>query len=49
MQYSRALDRLLCEIVFADPDFGPMYMLKADVSDDIYRIGIRPEDTLVFW
>ena len=45
MQYSRALDCLLCEIVFADPAFGPMYMLKADVSDDIYRIGIRPEDT----
>ena len=45
MQYGRALDRLLCEIVFTDPALGPVYMLKADVSDGFYRIWIRPEDT----
>ena len=44
MQYGRALDRLLREIVFADPTLGPVYMLKADVSDGFYRIRIRRED-----
>ena len=44
MQYGRALDRLLREIVFADPALVPVYILKADVSDGFYGIGIRPED-----
>ena len=44
MQYSRALDHLLHEIVFAEPALGPVYLLKADVSDGFYRIGLRPED-----
>ena len=38
MQYGHALDRLLCEIVFADPSLGSVYILKADVSDGFYRI-----------
>ena len=45
MQYGRALDRLLREIVFADPALGPVYLLKADVSDGFYCIGLRPEDS----
>ena len=44
MQYSRALDLLLCEIVFSDPALGPEYILKEDVSDGFYRIGIRLDD-----
>ena len=44
MQYGRASDRLLCEIVFANPDLGPVYLLKADVSAGFYRLGLRPED-----
>ena len=44
IQYSRALDRLLCEIVFADLALGPIYLLKADILDGFYRIGLRPED-----
>ena len=44
MLYGRALDRLLREIVFADPSLGPVYILKADVSDGFYFIGVRPED-----
>ena len=44
MRYGRALDRLLHEIVFADPGLGPVYLLKADVLDRFYRIGLRPED-----
>ena len=44
MQYGRALDRLIHEIVYADPALGYDYLLKADVSDGFYRIGLRPED-----
>ena len=44
MQYGRALDRLLREIVFVDPALGPVYIFKADMSDGFYRIGIHPED-----
>ena len=44
IQYDCALDRLLQDIVFADPALGPVYILKADVLDSLYRIGVRPED-----
>ena len=43
VQYGHALNRLLREIVFADPALGPVYLLKADVSDGFYHIGLRPE------
>ena len=33
IQCSRALDRLLRKIVFADPALCPVYLLKADMSD----------------
>ena len=41
MQYGRALDRLLQEIVFAEPSLGPVYMMKEDVSDGFYHIELR--------
>ena len=44
MQYGRALDRLIREIVYADPELGYVYLLKADVSNGFYRIGLRPID-----
>ena len=44
MQYGRTLDRVLREIVYADPALGPVYLIKMDVSDGFYRIGLRPED-----
>ena len=44
MKYGWALDRLLREIVYADPDLGYVYLLKANASDGFYRIGLRPED-----
>ena len=44
MQYGRCLDSLLREIVYADPKLGPGHMIKADVSDGFYRIGLRPSD-----
>ena len=44
MQYGWALDRLIREIVYADPELGYVYLLKADVSDGFYRIGLHPTD-----
>ena len=44
MHYGRCLDRLLREILYADPKLGPVHMIKADVSDSFNRIGLRPSD-----
>ena len=44
MQYGRALERLIREVVIANPSLGPVHYLKADVSDGFYRIGLRPTD-----
>ena len=44
MQYGRALERLIREVVISDPELGPMHVLKADASDGFYRIGVRPTD-----
>ena len=44
MHYGHTLDRLLREIVFSEPKLGIVYMLKADLSDGFYRIGLNPED-----
>jgi hypothetical protein len=44
MQYGRALDRILREILMADPKLGHVLLLKADLSDGFYRINLRLED-----
>ena len=44
MQYGRTLDRLLHKIVFAELSLVCVYLLKADVSDRFYLIGLLPED-----
>ena len=44
MQYGWVLDRLLHEIVFAEPALGYVYLLKADVSNGFYPIWLRPDD-----
>ena len=44
MEYGRALDCLPCEIVFADPASGLVYILKVDMSGSFYRRGKLPED-----
>lgn len=40
MQYGRALERYLRHILLADTKFGPVYMLKFDLVDGYYRIGL---------
>ena len=44
MKYGWALDRLIKEVVIADPALGPVYVLNADVSNGFYRIGLKPTD-----
>ena len=44
MHYGCTLDRLLIEILFVDPKLVPVYILKADLPDGLYRIVMRPVD-----
>lgn len=44
MQYGRALDRILREILVANPKYGPVKMIKTDLSDGFYRVNLRIED-----
>jgi hypothetical protein len=44
MQFGRALHRILCVILDANPCFGPVYMCKIDIADGVYRLWILPED-----
>jgi len=41
MLFSHALDRILCEIVLADPALGPVYLMKIDIADGFFRININ--------
>lgn len=42
MQFGRALDRILHKIRHSNPKFGPVYLLKIDISDGFYRVGLAP-------
>ena len=44
MQYVRDLDHLSREVAISYTDLGPVYVLKSDVSDGLYRIALRPAD-----
>ena len=44
MQYRRMLDSLIREVVITEPVLGPIYVLKADVSDRFNRIDLKPKD-----
>jgi len=41
MQFGHALDRILREILLADPAMGPVQMLKIDLSDGFYRLDLK--------
>ncbi len=41
MQFGHALDRILREILLADPAMGPVQMLKIDLSDGFYRLDLN--------
>ena len=44
MQFGHALDRILRNILLANPNAGPVYLMKVDLSDGFYRIGVSPYD-----
>ena len=44
IQYVRALERIIREVVIDDIALVLVHVLKADVSDGFYHIGLRPTD-----
>ena len=44
MKYGQKLDRIIRELVISYPALAPVYILKEDVSDGFYCIGMRPTD-----
>ena len=44
MQFGHALDRILRELILADPALGPVQLLKLDISDGFYRIDLAIDD-----
>ena len=44
MQYGRALDRPIREVVIADLALLHVYVLMSDISDGFYRIGLKTTD-----
>ncbi len=46
MQFGNALQRVLQRIAYSNPQFGPVKMLKFDLSDGYYRIPLSPEAAL---
>jgi hypothetical protein len=44
MQFGRALERILRQIVQANPKFGPVNLIKIDLADGFYRVWVRTED-----
>ena len=44
IQYGRALDHLIRDVIIANPVLGPVHALKMDVSNGFYHIGLRPMD-----
>ena len=44
IQYVQVLDRLIREVGIVEPALGPVYILKEDVSNGFYRIGMQPTD-----
>ena len=46
MQFGSAPQRMADDIMRANPKFGPVHMLKNDMSDGFYRIGITSSGSL---
>lgn len=44
MQFGHALDRTLQEILLAELALGPVHLLKLDISDSFYHIGVNVDD-----
>jgi hypothetical protein len=46
MQFGHTLQRILQRIAYANPRFGPVHMLKFNLSDGYYRVRLSPEAAL---
>ena len=44
MQFGRALERLITQVVHSDPRFGPVHFIKIDLADGFYQVWARTED-----
>lgn len=44
MQFGHAFDRILREILLANPSFGPVWLNKTDLSDGFYRVNLSTPD-----
>ena len=44
MQFGHALDRMLREILLADPSHDPVHLIKIDISDGFYQIALNIND-----
>jgi hypothetical protein len=44
MQFGQTLHRILRHVLLADPQHGPIYIIKIDISDGFYRIDVNPDD-----
>ena len=45
MQFDGALSHILCWLLHhADPDVGPLYMAKFDISNGFYHLFLEPND-----
>jgi hypothetical protein len=44
MQFGRALERIITQVVHSNPRFGPVQFLKIDIADGFYRVWLRLQD-----
>jgi hypothetical protein len=44
MQFGKALERVMHDIVSANPLYGPVHLMKVDIADGFYRIMVRSRD-----
>jgi hypothetical protein len=44
MQFGKALERIIQNIVVADPKYGPVHLMKVDIADGFYRIQLCAPD-----
>jgi hypothetical protein len=44
MQFGRALERIITQVVHSDPRFGPVKFIKIDLSDGFYQIFVNATD-----
>ena len=44
MQFGNAIHRVLRHILLANPQFGPVSIIKLDIADGFYRLNLAPAD-----